>query len=290
MSLLAPESREAANALTVFDATTSSSLDASRANRFTAHLDPAWSSLVGIHGGYLTAIAVKAAQRVAGDRPIRTITTTFLRPGSIGDASVDVDVVRQGRSVTNLTVTVAQSSKAVLVSQMVAADVVESTSWEATPRPDIVDFAECVPITPPEGIGHFDHAVAVLDPRSMPFSHGPVARVAGYIRPREPGPIDAAWLAMALDWFPPAAFTRIDPPTGGVSITYSVHVHHTRGRLADDQWLGGQFQVDISADGIALEKGRITDTSGRVLAESFHTRWTAGPDQLASAGGSTHHE
>jgi hypothetical protein len=38
----------------------------------------------------------------------------------------------------------------------------------------------------------------------------------------------------------------------------------------------------ISADGIALEKGMIVDPSGRILAESFHTRWTAGPDQLPS--------
>jgi acyl-CoA thioesterase len=85
---------------------------------------------------------------------------------------------------------------------------------------------------------------------------------------------------MALDWFPPAAFTRIDPPAGGISITYTVHLHHTLRGLAADEWLGGEFRADISSDGIALEKGRITDPSGRVLAESFHTRWTAGPDQL----------
>src|SRR3954447_4044513 len=95
MSLLVPESDNAVSGLTVFDATTSLRLDASQANRFTAHLDRAWSSLVGIHGGYLTAIAIRAAQRVVGERPIRTVTTTFLRPGSIGNASVDVEVVRR---------------------------------------------------------------------------------------------------------------------------------------------------------------------------------------------------
>jgi len=290
MSLLAPEFREPTTGLTVFDATTSLKLDRSHGNRFDAHLDRAWSSLVGIHGGYLTAIAINAAQVAAGDRPIRTVTTTFLRPGSIGDASVDVEVVRQGRSITNLAVTLAQSSKVVLVSQIVAAHVVESTSWETIAQSDLPEFAECVPIAPPEGIGHFDHAVAVLDPRSLPFTHGPVARVAGYLRPREQRPIDAAWLGMALDWFPPAAFTRIDPPAGGVSITYSIHVHHTLERLANDEWLGGEFHVDVSADGIALEKGRILDPSGRVLAESFHTRWTAGPDQLASPSRSADHQ
>src|SRR3954469_4714339 len=98
MSLLAPESRAAGNALPAFDATPPPRLDASQANRFTAHLDRAWSSLVGIHGGYLTAIAIRAAQHVVGERPIRTVTTTFLRPGSIGNAAVDVEVVRRGRS------------------------------------------------------------------------------------------------------------------------------------------------------------------------------------------------
>ena len=100
------------------------------------------------------------------------------------------------------------------------------------------------------------------------------------MRPIESRAIDAAWLAMALDWFPPASFTRIDPPAGGISVTYSIHVHHTLECLDDGAWLGGMFDVDISADGIALEKGLISDPSGRILAESFHTRWTAGPDQL----------
>ena len=121
----------------------------------------------------------------------------------------------------------------------------------------------------------------MLDPADLPFSHGPRARVAGYMQPIESLPIDAAFLAMALDWFPPASFTRIDPPAGGISLSYTVHVHRTMPELADDQWLGGLFHADISAKGIALEKGVITDPTGRVLAESFHTRWTAGPDQLA---------
>ncbi len=86
---------------------------------------------------------------------------------------------------------------------------------------------------------------------------------------------------MALDWFPPASFARIDPPAGGISISYTIHVHRTMAQLGNDDWLGGVFQADISAGGIALEKGVIVDPAGRVLAESFHTRWTAGPDQLS---------
>jgi hypothetical protein len=238
-----------------------------------------------MHGGYLTALAIKAAEAVVGDRPIRTVTTSFLRPAYAGPADVSVEVVRSGRSITNLTVSLTQASKLVVVSQVTAADAVESTSWEQATDLDLPAIEECVPIAPPPGIGHFDHGVAMLDPTDLPFSHGPRARVAGYMRPIEPRPIDAAWLGMALDWFPPASFTRVDPPVGGISISYTIHAHRTLAGLGDDEWLGGIFHADVSAGGIALEKGLITDPSGRVLAESFHTRWTAGPNQLTNPNG-----
>ncbi|MEY2524080.1 MAG: hypothetical protein QOJ66_2645 [Ilumatobacteraceae bacterium] len=267
---------------TVFDATTRLITDEVQPGRFSIDLDGAWSSLVGMHGGYLVAVAIAAAGKVAGDRPIRTVTTNFLRPAFAKPATVIVDVVRTGRSITNLAVTLTQAAKIVLISQVIAAEAGESTAWDTSAKLELRPIEECVPITPPDGIGHFAHGVALLDPADLPFSHGSRARVAGYMRPIEPRPIDASWLGMALDWFPPASFTRVDPPTGGISISYTVHVHRTLDRLADDEWLGGIFQADISAEGIALEKGLITDPAGRSLAESFHTRWTAGPDQLPS--------
>ena len=167
MSLLTSDPVEAEYGLTVFDATTSLAPARSRADRFDVQLHSSWSSLVGIHGGYLAAIAIKAAQRVA-DRPIRTVTTTFLRPGSIGAATVDVEVVRRGRSITNLTVTLSQASKAVLISQVVAADVLESTSWETVTPPDLPDFDDCIPLTPPDGIRHFDHADNIVVAERQP--------------------------------------------------------------------------------------------------------------------------
>ena len=266
---------------TMFDRTTALQVDSDRPGRFEVQLDPAWSSLTGMHGGYLAAIAILAGQSAVGDRPIRTVTTSFLRPAVAGPAFVDVEVLRSGRSVTNLSVTISQSSRPVVVSTVTTAFTVESTAWETIPQLGLAPIERCVPITPPPDIRHFDHGVAMLDPADLPFSHGPRARVAGYMRPLEPRVIDAAWLGMALDWFPPASFTRIDPPSGGISIDYTIHIHRTLSELGDDEWLGGVFHADISAGGIALEKGLITDPAGRILAESFHTRWTAGPDQLA---------
>ncbi len=179
---------------TKFDSTTSLLPDPDQSGRFIVHLDAAWSSLTGMHGGYLSAVAIRAAEAVVGDRPIRTVTTIFLKPAVAGPAIVSVEVLRQGRAVSNLTVTLSQSSHAVVVSQITAASVGESAVWETIPEIDLPPIARCVPITPPPDIRHFDHGVAMLDPADLPFSHGPRARVAGYLRPVEQRPIDAAWL------------------------------------------------------------------------------------------------
>ncbi|MEP7201819.1 MAG: thioesterase family protein [Ilumatobacteraceae bacterium] len=278
MTLNTNQTVETSQTDSVFDATTMLVPDRANAGRFTAQLDPLWASLVGVHGGYLAAVAIKAAEIVVGvDRPIRTATTSYLRPGEIGQADVGVEVVRQGRAISNLTVTLSQRSRAIVICHVTAASAVASSSWETIRELDLPPIERCIPIQPPPGIGHFDHGVAMLDPTDLPFAHGPRARVAGYMQPIEPRAIDAPWLGMALDWFPPSSFSRVDPPVGGISISYTIHIHRTLDHLAEGEWLGGVFHADISSEGIALEKGLITDPDGRILAESFHTRWTADP-------------
>ena len=279
MNLQTRDQRQVDSSTTTFDATTALVAVPLENGRFTVDLDAAWSSLVGVHGGYLAALAINAAEAFVGDRSIRTMTTAFLRRAHVGPAVLTVEQLRRGRSISNLSVTLSQESQPIAVSQVTAAKAVESTSWETIADLRLPPAEECVPITPPPEVRHFDHGEALLDPADLPFSHGPRGRGAGYVRPRQPRPIDAAWLGMALDWFPPASFSRVDPPTGGISINYSIHLHRTLPRLADNEWLGAVFVADVSVGGIALEKGIIAGPDGLVLAESFHTRLTAGPDQ-----------
>jgi acyl-CoA thioesterase len=95
------------------------------------------------------------------------------------------------------------------------------------------------------------------------------------VRPLEPRPVDAAWLAMASDWFPPPAFVRLDPPTGGVSIDLTTHIHRTDVVLGEGGWLTGSFEIETSGAGLAVEHGRIARGDGILVAESFQTRLTA---------------
>lgn len=258
--------------VTEFDRTTELS-PTDRPDTFTVELSPLWSSLVGVHGGYLTAIAAKAAALVVTDRAVRTLSTSFVRPTRLGTADVVVRTVRAGRTITTVEVDVVQEQRLALRSRITMVADVTGVEW-STPEPlDVPPPAECVELQPPHRVEHFGRAEALIDPASLPFTDGPRAIVRGHLRPLDDRPIDAAWLAMASDWFPPPAFVRVDPPVGGISVDLTTHVHRTLPALGDD-WLTVSFEADTSTHAMATERGRIATSDGRLVAESFHTRWT----------------
>lgn len=247
---------------------------------FEVDLSPAWGSLAGIHGGYLNALAVRAAAAGEPGRSPRTLSASFLRPARPGPARLEVQADRRGRSLTTVRVELSQDGRPITVSRvtLVAPEAEQAgVDWAADEPIPLPPIERCEPleVRRPDGIAHFDHGEARLDPAGLPFSGGAVTRIRGYLRPREPRPIDAPWLAMAVDWFPPAAFVRVDPPVGGVSVDLTAHVHRTLPALGPDGWLAVEFEVRTSSAGLAVEHGRIATLSGVTLAESLQTRWTA---------------
>jgi acyl-CoA thioesterase len=272
---------------TTFDRTTALGVGAEDGT-FAVELDASWSSLRGLHGGYLAAIMTNAAEAVSPGRAVRTSTTSFLRPSRPGPATVRVSPVRSGRTIATIAVEVEQRSRTIAVSRLTLAQPSDSSTlepgavpvaaadheWEAPfgNRPPARDACEV--LTPPPGIAHFGQASAWYDPAHTPFTSSERARVAGHVRPLDARPIDASWLTMILDWFPPAPFVRLpDPSVGGVSIDYTVHIHRTSDALPDDEWLEATFDAPTSHGGMAVEHGRIGTSTGDTVAESFHTRW-----------------
>ena len=258
---------------TDFDRTTALDPMPGRPGEFTVDLDAGWSSLVGIHGGYLCAIAVRGAETLVPDRPVRTITTSFVRTGKVGSATLSVRAVRAGGSITTMVADLVQHGRLLTTSRLTLMTERSGVEWGASAPIDLPPVGECVRMDG-ERVAHFDRVDGWIDPRSLPFSGGERAVVRGYLRPQASGSVDAAWLAMATDWFPPPAFVRLEPPVGGVSIDLTTHIHQPRVTLGDDQWLTGAFEVETSAAGLAVEHGRIAHQDGTLVAESFQTRLT----------------
>ena len=258
---------------TDFDRTTAVVPREGRPGEFTVELDAGWSSLVGVHGGYLCAIAVRGGESLIEDRSVRTVTTSFVRTAQIGSATLSVRAVREGRTLTTLVADLVQNDRLLTTSRLTLMTERSGVEWRAPVPPDLPPPEECVRM---EGgrVVHFDRVDGRIDPRSLPFSGGVQAMVRGYLRPLEPRPVDGAWLAMAADWFPPPAFVRLEPPTGGVSIDLTTHIHQPRVLLGEGDWLTGEFEIQTSTGGLAVEHGRIAERDGTLVAESFQTRLT----------------
>ena len=260
---------------TDFDRTTNLSPIDGRPGAFAVNLDPAWSSLVGAHGGYMCAIVVRGAEALAADRSVRTVTTSFLRTGQIGPAELLVREVRRGRSMSTIVADLVQDERVVITSRLTLVTPRAGVEWSVGAPVDLPAPSQCEHFEVAGGVSHFGRVDAVWDPSHKPLVPGDRARVRGYIRPLEPRPLDAAWLAMASDWFPPPAFARLAPPTGGVSIDLMTHVHRPGLELARDEWLAGEFEIENSSAGLAVESGRLVLADGTLVAESMQTRLTA---------------
>ena len=233
------------------------------------------------------------------------MSTSFLRSGRVGPAELSVREVRRGRSITTMVAELAQDQQVLTTSRMTLMTERSGLEW-SEPRPvDLPPPAYSVPFSPPARVvraaawpgatstltlppplrrshrqcsdrprsrsGRFEFR---FDPQRMPLT-GERAQLAGWVRPPEARPIDAAWLVMAVDCFPPPAFARTEPPTGGMSIDLTVDIHRNGLCLGQGAWLAGSFEIDDSTSGLAVEHACITRLDGTVVAESFQTRLTA---------------
>jgi acyl-CoA thioesterase len=261
-------------AVTDFDRTTALIPVEGRPGEFLVDLDGGWSSLVGVHGGYMCALAVRGAESMAPGRLVRTLSTSFLRSGRVGPAVLSMRELRRGRSITTMVAELVQDDQILIVSRLTLMTARSGLEWSERRPPHLPPPADCVPFSPPAEVVSFGRFELRFDPGRMPFT-GERAHLGGYVRPLEARPVDAAWLVMAADCFPPPAFARAEPPTGGVSVDLTVHVHRSGFVLGDDAWLAGCFEIDDSTGGLAVERGRIMQMDGTVVAELFHTRLTA---------------
>jgi acyl-CoA thioesterase len=258
---------------TDFDRTTMLAPIHGHPGEFSVELDPGWSSLVGVHGGYMCAIAVRGAESLAPDRSVRTLTTSFLRTGQVGPATLSVRPVREGRSITTMVAELSQDGRLLTTSRLTLLTDRSGVEWSAPAPLDLPPPEACVRMDAGR-VSHFERVDGLLDPGSLPFSDGERAMVQGYVRPLDGRAVDPSWLAMATDWFPPPAFVRVEPPIGGVSIDLTTHIHRPHVVLGVDEWLTGAFQVETSGGGLAVEHGRIAERDGTLVAESFQTRLT----------------
>ena len=261
---------------------TASASDLERATRvaptqdgkYVAHLSEDWE-IWGPNGGYLAAIALRAAGLLAQIQRPASFYCHFLSSPAFAAVQLDVSVLKQGRRAESLVVAMSQQSKPILHALV-------KTSAEAPGYCHQHPQAPAVP--PPEALRSYDELLPA--DRRPPFSFwnnierrpveqsvsdeptAPVVREWTRFRPTacfaDPF-LDAARALILLDTYGfPAAYRKYRSwEYLAPNLDTSAWFHN---QSPDCEWLLIDHECSIAGHGLMGVNGSVWDTSGRLLA------------------------
>jgi acyl-CoA thioesterase len=239
-------------------------------NRYRGEVAPGWDIMGNADGGYLMAIAARAAAHAAGRPDPVSVTAHFMRPAAPGPVTIDTDVLRSGRrfAVVRSTMRDGETLLAALgtYGSLEPSDHVDRLD---SGPPDLPPPDECIPVEPTETFPppFMGRVELRLDPADSLFASGVPSgrmRVRGWFRLRDEEPIDTMALLMATDAFPPTIFNAGLPIAWTPTLELTAHV---RAR-PQPGWLRCVFTTRFITGGFLEEDGELWDESGRLVAQS----------------------
>ncbi len=241
--------------------------------RFEATVDPEWTIVGKPNGGYLLAMLGRAATAASPHDDVIIAGAQYLRAPSPGPVAIEADVLRAGRSASQVRCRMSQDGEA-CVEALVTTSRLDDTAvayWDrGLPAAGEVAYEECagLPARTPDGgrVAIMDQIEIRLEPASAAFTTGrPRGRgeLRGWLALPGDGGLDPTSLLFAVDAFPPATF---DIEFSGWVPTLALSVY-VRARPAPGpvrvlqraQLIDGQ-RVDESCT--------IWDRTGRVVAQA----------------------
>ncbi|GAA3752684.1 hypothetical protein HDA32_004517 [Spinactinospora alkalitolerans] len=245
---------------------------------YTVDLDPGYLIGSALNGGYLMTVLQRAALAESAHPHAVSSSFHFLRPGGEGPADIDVAVLKPGRTVSTIQVTLRQGGKP-LVTGLIASGALDESAapvYEAPPA-EIPPIEQCHRYDPRQGrsasMGFPDRVdqyysretYAMLARTADPAGAAP--RLRGHIRLSEGdgghSEDPARFLPLAVDALPPVV-TVLDSwrwaPT--VELTWHMRAVPAPGPLAF------RARADLVSDGWFDETVDLWDTKGRLVAQS----------------------
>ena len=240
---------------------------------WSAEVSPRWNIGNNPNGGYLLALAVRAMQEASGRPDPLSTTAHYLSPPLAGPVTIEVDMVKPGRSYVNVTARVVQEGRerVRLLGVLGDLDAQQGPTRVAARPPALPPPDECVSLRSlsedagravPQMMDRFD----LMLPPDTPWGRVPgddPLSIAGWIRFADGTAPDVVSLVTFADAFPP---TLIGSIAAGWVPTLELTVH-VRCRPAPG-WMMGTFSTRFLMDGLLEEDGELWDADGRPVALS----------------------
>ncbi len=229
-----------------------------------------WSIGDKPNGGYLVAVVLNAMQqRVAHPDPI-SVTTHFSRPTSEGlAATIEVEVIRTGRTTSLVTGILYQAGKERIRSTAVFGDLMTAVADHeiVIKPPTIAPFGDCVArMGNLQGvdISMLNQIEVRIDPSQSVAGGGTEAAVTAWVQLRDDTEPDVIAAAMFSDALPPAIFTTLGQVGWVPTIELTVQV---RRRPTPGPMLAELVCRDLS-NGLMIEDAKVWDATGALCVQT----------------------
>ncbi|MEI8263793.1 MAG: thioesterase family protein [Actinomycetes bacterium] len=244
--------------------------------RYRAHLHPAWTVGDKPNGGYLIAVMVRSAAHALSDAGQAheicvAAATTYAGAPSVGEAFVDVTILRSGKSASQVHATVVQDGVASVASTMVFGKMGdEGREYDSLKAPDLPERSSCIRI-PSTGSGEFtvgimDETDLRLDPSCMDWTKGlenGVGVLQGWASFSDGQPVDTLNLHYLLDSLPPATF-----PLGSVGWVPTLQLTNYIRAVPAPGPVKISQRAQVVEHGYVDEVCEIWDSTGRLVAHA----------------------
>ena len=207
-----------------------SALEEREPGRFAAAADPGWTIGGKPNGGYLLAMIGQAATRVSDHPHILAASAHYLRSPDPGPVTVAADVMRVGRSASQVRASLAADGRTCVEALLTLGRLEQEDSpyWEeGLPEVGVPSYEDCVPVTEFPGFrpAIMDQVEIRLDPETTGFTAGsPAGRgeLRGWVSLPDGEPFDGPALLYAADALPPAT---LDIQVSGWVPTFELTVY-----------------------------------------------------------------
>lgn len=230
----------------------------------------------GPNGGYLAALAMKAARHgLAIQPPARSVSVRYLARPAFAPLTLTPELLRGGRSAAFTRVTATQGDAIVFAADVTfGAESPISAEHRPAGAPDVTAPEAIEPLAPLPGVPHFTRLV---DYRwaggGRPYSGGREAMIRLWMRLNDGAPLDEDRLAFLLDAIFPSFYTVLSGPAPAATV--DLRYDFTRAitpSVSPDGWVLFEFRTRDWAGGWAVEDGSAWTRDGALIAVARQIR------------------
>ena len=236
-----------------------------------------WSQGRTVYGGLSAAVLYAAAKEyIKDERVMRSNSTNFVGPLIAGAPyTISIEVVREGKNVTQIMARAIQDGKTCVISQIAFGNSreskvsVPSTDKHNMPAPKRANFIPPIPKITPKFLKHFDLSIVE---GSVPFLGKKSSHYNGWMKfSKAPKEFTDAHLVCIIDSLPAPVLQMLKWPAPASSVSWSLEFIHPHRPISGNDWIAYQSYTRQAADGYAHFEANIWDQQGELIAISRQT-------------------